>query len=687
LNGRFNFKLKASRYPLFSGALSSLGSLPVFRASGIPGYDASSHVAKTAFLVYSFSHGNFTGWSEFWYSGFQLFYTYSPLTYLLAAFFGLPFNSVVVGMKIVVALSFFLSGVGAFLLARNFKISNIWSVVAALLYSITSPHILTLFFKGSLTYSLAFALAPFLFLALRYAIRKQTICSIIYLGMIIGLLIISNETTAYVIFFPIIAYLVISTSRSKAIKTALIVMSSSLIGLLSSAFWLIPYLKIDLSGQGNLLAESKTGAYQVGNVIYWYTFFQRTPGNTIAGDLGWIVVIPALASLIFLRKREEYALYGAGIVILFLTLGASLIPIFYKIPFVLALQFSWRFLIGDVLFLAPLSALFFSRLGQRIFPDDKPPVAATRKTTAIALILIMAATPIAVLLIENSYSNLETPQLNPNDPNQAAALNFLSSQNPPGNYYRILTYDRYYETIPEYTMKGSIDGWYDQVTTQAYRNFTFSIYFCDASNRTLNALRLLGVRYVVIETAYGGAAINAFKSYNSSGSPFGHPVFNNSEVSIFQVPNSQLVYVSQSIPNSVFSFSQSVNCNKPIPSAPSEDDSNISYSISNLNFDESKISFDIDLNQSAYVLISSAYSSGWLATDNGSSIPVLLSPPGLPVVHVPRGNNQILLYYSGAPDALLAGITSLVTFAGAMFLLFLPRIHRSRRSRRENPRP
>lgn len=649
-------KLYEFRYLILAGSFSALGSLPAFFAPDIPGYDSSSHVAKTAFLLYSFAHGNFSGWSQFWYSGFQLFYTYSPLTYVMAAVFGWPFGSAMVGMRILIGLSFFLSGAGAFALARDFGISEKWSVLPALLYSLTSPHILTLFFVGSLTYALAFALAPFLFLSLRIALRNQSLGATISLGTLIGLFIISNQTTVYVILFPMLAYFLISLRWARPIKPILVIIGASLIGLLLSAFWLIPYVKIDLSGQYNLLSESSSGTYPSSTIIHWYSFFIPSFGNTNAGDLGWILLLPALASIVFLKKRDEFALYGAGVVIVLLTVGPSLTPLFYKIPLVLALQFGWRFLIGDVIFLTPLSGLFFYHLSQR-FPSHALTQRSQRIIAALSILAIIVTVSIVVLLIPNLYYGDLTRQT-PADPNQESAFNFLSNQ--PG-FFRVMVIDRYYEAFPEYTLKGSIDGWYDQATTQAYGTFRFAVYYCGATNSTLNALRLLGVRYVMIDYGYGGDATAELKSYESPDSPFGGAIYNNSEVTIFQVPNSQLVYVSNSIPNNQYSLSQTQSCNQPIPSAPTDQ---INYSISNMTWGETRISFEINVNQSVYVLVSNSYSSGWMATDNGSSIPIQISPPGLPVLHLSKGISDIELYYSGAPEARNTAILSLSILVG-----------------------
>jgi hypothetical protein len=655
---------------LLAGILSSFGSLPAFISNGIIGYDSQSHVAKTAFLMFSWSHGNFGGWSEFWYSGFQLFYTYSPLTYILAALFGMPLDNALFGMRVVIVLSFFLSGVGAYALARDFGIPNDWSIVAALVYSIISPHILMLFYTGTLTYSLAFAIAPILFLALRASLRSETIKSVLALGILLGLLVISNETTCYAIFFPLAAYLILSTPRAKIVKTAAIVISSLIVGFLLSAFWLLPYLELDLSGGLNLLSEASSGTYPSSFVVHWYTFFIPDYGNTNSGDLGWILLIPALCSIVFLRKmkREEVALYGASVVIVLLTFGSSLTPLFYKIPFVLALQFAWRFEIGDVLFLTPLAFLFFYRLGEYLkakgtFLVLQKQILQRRRWRTMLMFVLLIVLVISYPLATLGFTSSESV-FNSSNPDQQGALNFLASQ---AGFFRIMVFDRYYSNIPEFILKGSIDGWYDQATTQAYRNYTFNLYYCGANNRTLNGLRLLGVRYVMIDNGYGGDATSALNNYGATNI-FGAPVYNNSAVTIYQVPNSKLLYVSSVMPNSEFSFSQNVACNEAIPTLP-QDLAN--YSISGMIWSETRISFDVSVNQSSYVLISNAYSPSWHATDNGSATPILVSPPGLPVVKVSSGTHRIVLFYAGVPYALDSAIMSLASFAGASIILLL----------------
>ena len=631
---------------LLAGGLSAFGSLPLFLSAGVPGYDASSHVAKAAFLMYSFEHGNFLGWSQFWYSGFQMFYTYSPLTYVLAGALGWMFGGAMAGMKLLIILSFILSGLGAFGLARDFGISPNWSLVGAVLYSLTSPHILILFDNGSLTYSLAFALAPFLFWSGRVALRRQTLDSTLLFGALIALMVLSNATSLYVLFLPLLAYFLISFPKTKVLRSMLILVASSTVGLLLSGFWLIPYIQIELSGQLNLLTESAAGAYPSSNVIHWYSFFMSNSGNAIAGDVGWMLLLPALASVIFLRRREEFALLCGAVVSFLLTIGPTLTSLFYKIPLVLAVQFAWRFEIADLLFMAPLAALFFWRLSRRL-QLGKGLFRGNRRVVAFSFILLfIIAVAAGSMSIIPSY--LFQPRQDPSDPSQQAAFDFLASQ--PG-FFRVMVMDRYNGAFPEYTLKGSIDGWYDQAITQGYRNYTYNIYYCGANNRTLGALELLGARYVLIDYAYGGVGPSALQSFNSTGPP----VFKNNEVAIYEIPGSQLIYVTASMPNIGFAPSQDVNCNEPIPTAPATE---VNYSISDLRWGETNISFDVDVDEPSYVLVSNAYAPGWVAEDNGSSVPILVSPPGLPVIHVSAGLQRITLSYSSSPTEIDSALLS-----------------------------
>ncbi len=610
--------------------------------------------------MYSFAHGNFSGWSQFWYGGFQLFYTYSPLTYIFAGVLGAPFGSALLGMKILITLSFIVSGLGAFALALDFGISPNWSLMAGLLFALTPPHLLALFDYGSLSYSLGFAFAPFLFLGLRYALRQRTFVSAIYLGMIGAVFLLSNDVSLYVFVYPLLAYMIISTAKSKGLKSAIVILESLGVAFLLSAFWFIPYLNYQINGGLGLIVATGT-AFPSSVLIYWYSLVTPNFGSFPAAFLSWILLLPALASIVFLKRREELALYAAGLVSIFLTIGGTINSLYYKIPIILALEFPARFLIGDVLFLSPLAALFFFRLFQHLSTVRWNPILL--KSGVMFVIFLLVVIPIA----EPSTPKIGLNTWQVSDPAEKSADSFLANQT---GFFRVMVIDQFYESFPEFTMKSSIGGWYPQAVPQLYSNYFFDVYYCGAGEDVLQGLRLLGVRYVMIDYGYGGDATTAIKSYNSSSSVFGPAVYENNAIAIYQVPNPQLVYVSEQPPgtlaSSVMSLSQIGSCGAPIPSPPS---SPINNSVSNLNWGETKISFDVNVSQSAYVTISNSYSSGWLAKDNGSSIPMLFTSPGLPVIGVKPGLNHIVLYYTGAPYSDGAGVLSLATLSGIILFL------------------
>ncbi len=650
-------KLVSSKiaYYVLAGGFSALGSLPEYFTQSIPGRDSQSHVAKTAFLMYSFAHGNFSGWSQFWYSGFQLFYTYSPLTYVLAALFGWPFQSALLGMKIVIAVSFVISGIGGYALSRDFGISPNWCLMAGVLYSLAPPHILALFDYGSSSYSLGFAVAPFLVLSLRHALRKRTAVSAIYLGMIGALFLISNDVSMYAILYPLLAYIIISTPRYLALKNTVVLLEALVVAFLLSSFWLIPYMYYELLGGLDLINTSGT-AFPKSVLIYWYSLLTPNFGSFPAAFLSWILLLPAIASVVFLKKREELGLYVAGLVSIFLTIGGTVTSLYYKIPIVLALEFPARFLIADVLFLSPLAALFFHRLFQRFSAISWHPVLL--RAGALSVLVLLVVIPIA----EPSTPKLGLNSWQANDQTQISADNFLSNQ--PG-FFRVMVIDQFYESFPEFTLKGALGGWYPQAVHQLYSAYFFDVYYCGANNSVLQGLRLLGVKYVMIDYGYGGDASSAIKSYNSSSSVFGPPVYLNKAIAIYQVPDPQLVYVSTSPPEhmagSISDLTQIGSCGAPIPSPPSAP---INGSVSNLNWGDNQISFDVKVNQSAFVTVATSYSSGWFAEDNGTKIPMSFISPGIPVLNVASGLNRIMLYYSGAPEARNTAILSLATLVG-----------------------
>lgn len=694
---------RVERHAIFilSGVLSAIGALPLAFFEAIPGYDSRSHIAKTAFLMYSLSHGNYSGWSMFWYGGFQLLDTYPPLLYFLAAFLGWPWASAIVGMKIVIALSFMLSGVSIFILARDFGVSQKWSLGASLLYAFAPPHLLFLYDYGSLTYSLGFAIAPIFLLAFRKTLRNENYISALILGGSGAILLLANAPTVYVLLFPTAVYVILGTPRSKISSVLRFGLAAAFAAFSFSAFWLMPYTLYGLSTPIHLFWTPPEGRYPDFEIISLSSLLTPNFIELRAGYLGHFLLLPALASLLTLRKRDEFGLFAAALTSVLLTVGASLSDLFYKIPLILVLQFPKRFLIADVLFLSVLASIFFDRVFAKIAVLSNTRLALHRSQIKFVGLVAIGLLTLAPLVAQPSFKGTSNLWQASFDSEEKEAFEFLANQ--PG-YFRVMVRDPYHEWFPAFTMKGSVDGWYDQATSLLYRNFTFNMYYANPTDvdRTFNGLRLLGVRYVMIYHGYGEDGPYGLQVYQSS--TIAPPIFMNTRIAIFKLPESKLIYVAGSAvalepsnPSDPESLAvlfedlvkrpdfdpdglvvltagckyasgsiQSYEPSKPLPTRQ------IEYRLSNLKWAENQITFDLFVAQEAFVYISSAYFPGWRAEIDGLERTILAAPPGFMVLYIDRpGLHKVSLHYELTAEKSWAIVVSSIAWAGFIVLLLM----------------
>jgi hypothetical protein len=228
-------------------------------------------------------------------------------------------------------------------------------------------------------------------------------------------------------------------------------------------------------------------------------------------------------------------------------------------------------------------------------------------------------------------------------------------------------------------------------------------------NKTFNIFRLLGIRYIMVYYNGGGEGPISMNAYSSS--TIAPPVFKNDKIAIFEVPNTQLVYVTGAalvldvpaqyqpgvlngiMKNSAYSPDGVVVLNErcgdllpnsacfeagsPIPKDP------INYSVTNLMWTETRISFNVDVSKPGYVLISSAYFPGWKATLDGRDSPIHLAFPGLPTLFISSaGNHSITLFYQWENTQLDFTILSAVTWGAWLFFI----VFWSRRTSNANKR-
>jgi hypothetical protein len=318
---------------------------------------------------------------------------------------------------------------------------------------------------------------------------------------------------------------------------------------------------------------------------------------------------------------------------------------------------------------------------------------SSRRLRILALLLICALImlPISLARLPNwdltSSPAIVTPEVQ-------QAYSFLSSQ--PG-YFRVMIYDRYREWVPMYTSKGSVDGWYDQATSTLYRNFTYDLYYVgvDNVNLTSNALRLLGVRYIVVFGGYGYGQW-ALPLYNSSA--YAPPAFHNDQVSIYEVTNSRLIYFAGSalsldlpyddiaqaaagiamdpqfspdglalIEGGCGASDLNATCYSQFPLLNPEP---VDYGVSDLSWTETEISFRLNASGAGYAVVASAYFPGWTAELDGRKVPIWTGIPNEMVIRVDdTGEHAVAIRYGTTLTNGLATIVSAVAWLALAVLL------------------
>jgi len=671
----------------------------------LTGYDTRSHVAKVFFLLYSIQRLNFTGWSWFWYCGAPIFDTYSPLFYIVAAAFSLPFGgNALLGTKVAIIVSFLLSAVLMYQLCLSLTKNRACSIIGAFCYTAAPSHFLFLTDFGSLTYSFAYIFLPLIFLylekALQHCFKKSVVA-----GFGFALLVLSNWPTAYGLSILLVAYLafrlLLFPERKEAFRILMIV---GAIGIGCSAIWWVPYLSysafLPLLAAPSRLVESLT----LTDIL--------TPNFTDhwRGYIGNFILIPGLLAAAMARRRIPVLYTLLALVSILLTIGGKS-DIYYLLPFISAMQSSKRFVIFDVFFLSILTAFFWSELQGKLHGVPRYSMFLGKTRT------LLSASVIVALLIGSSILGVpirDFGRMTGYYPVEISAgefdaMRFLAGQ--PG-FFRVMSYDRWHSWFPMYCSKGSVDGWYDQAFPKIMREYTFHVYYASKGvDLNQKPLSILGVRYVLTYYGYNDEGRAALKMYNSS--VFSPPIYMNSEIAIFENPAWRLIWVAgtaymieendekreadifynlttdaQYDPQAVVILRGKVANNltgvpaKTYSSGMNLEGEKVGYQVLRSSFEETRIEVTVKVDRSCFVYFSSSYFPGWTAKVNSKPWKLLIGEPNFLCVYLPKsGTYLIQLSYGIGSLKIYPAFTSTILVFLLVVAYFCYSTQRSSRSR------
>lgn len=324
--------------------------------------------------------------------GFPLFNFYPPLPYLVGEIFRLVGFSFVDTVKLVTALSFFVSGIAMYLLAKEF-FGRAGGVVSAIFYIWAPYHAVDIYVRGAMNEAWALVWFPLiLWTGYRLIKEKNNISKWIIALAISWTGLFMSHNLMVLIFTPVFAgWVLLFLWREKAWTKISQLFTSGLLAFCLSAFFTLPaileqkYVHVETLVAGYF--EYIAHFVSIGQLLisrFWgygpsvWGLDDRMPFQI--GHIHWILSLVLVLLLVYryfkTRKIDNWLLIIGYFVLVgwfaaFMTHVRST-PIWQAIPVLKFVQFPWRFLTlttfsfsfiagGIVLFLKP-----FGRLGMII---------------------------------------------------------------------------------------------------------------------------------------------------------------------------------------------------------------------------------------------------------------------------------------------------------------------------------
>ncbi len=349
--------------------ISLLPLVSILRIGSYESGDLNFHVKFAMQFFENLKQGQLIpAWIEKQCSGYgcpDFIFTFLLSHYLISIIHVLGF-SFITSAKILIAISFILSGIGMYLWMKD-EFGDKSGFAAAVFYLFAPYHLIDLHFRVSIAELVSMAILPFLFLTTKRFVETRYSIFFIYTSILFALLILSHQVTSLASFPFLIIYgfSVWLRYKKKNIKILLHMIFAFINGLLLTAFYWIP-----------VLIESKYTAYGTEVVISFHSFrdffyppnlfgllFQGNKGEiyTSIGYTQWLVVF--IGIFILLKKKvhgkAKIVLTSSIIIffILFLMMQSFTKPLWDIIPIINNFQFSWRLSIQVIIVIGVIAAI------------------------------------------------------------------------------------------------------------------------------------------------------------------------------------------------------------------------------------------------------------------------------------------------------------------------------------------
>ncbi len=503
------------------------------------GGDNFGHLFKV-WKIWQFGYGN---WAGEWYAGYPFERFYPPLSYLLGAAYANLFNSDLIGYKLVLLTSMFVSLFSTYFVTKKVGMTFYECSIVAVFYTFSIWNLLMPLDGGFPRY-LAVSLAPLLpliFLALfNFWGGKR---ALIGAGLLIGIMVLIHHTflvtAAYSALFIGFALLALKVklpiiSRTIAKKFFVNAIIISAVTFAISAFWVIPFFA-DV-GTANFKSENTIAElYLQQSRTLDFILTPQTSYMTGSFDylISWqsllfsiLITIAPLVALVFRRYRYVIALCMLTIgywVAAGLSLGVNgPLWIFNQLPLLVMVPPN-RWL--DAL---PLLAAFQMALLLRVVYNGFSKLwPSIQRLVFVAWVIILILPCVLVAPLSAYYT---TPLL-PDDFTET--MNYIKSNSQiDERYYQYGLLARNPNSVligaivgytPALTGVDAVDGWYRQGDpSDAFKN---QLYWAlsEAPNRAAELLDSYNIKHIILtlgapfyDKVYAGLiSIGYFESFTS----------------------------------------------------------------------------------------------------------------------------------------------------------------------------
>lgn len=230
--------------------INRLGSYPW-------GSDIYGHLFKGNILFDAINNGDlYLNYEPGWYNGLQPYRYWGPLPYYILAGLNFITHNIYTTYNLFILLVFIVGGSG-FLLWGYWKDRQALGFIFGVLWFCIPNNLDVIFSQGNVPFIVVNTLIPFLFYFYYRGLEEEKIKYYIIVSVFMAFITLNHAMLTAMLGITLFIFTLIYSIYNKKYGTGFIILTYAFLGIMISAFWLLPALKGGIIGQGkDIVGES-----------------------------------------------------------------------------------------------------------------------------------------------------------------------------------------------------------------------------------------------------------------------------------------------------------------------------------------------------------------------------------------------------------------------------------------------